>query len=524
MRITALLPIESRIIEIGARCGRLADRLMAAGYSRYLAVAPDERRRDALLRSFPTLTGCVTHCGASRVVRQNNADVLVLNGASALQLARFRAVRHTRYVALKLSATPVCWFAIGLGLIHWVLGRLAWPQVVHCGDTPDAPRLLVFRVRRPRPHGGARQFIPHRLGVDGFLRLLQARGVRHAVLRWFDTLPQMKPGEDLDLLVDDADLEAVRAMLDDGPGIQPIDLYSVTGLPGADFRGMPYYPPYLAEELLDRAIVHQGLCRVPGPREHFLSLAYHALYHKGGESGIVRRGRQGRRRRADHDYPGILRQLAERLGSDVPITLEDLDAYLDAQGWRPPHDMLVRHSCRNRWIRSLVPHPKQRCAAEDRLAVFLIREEALRRGGAERAAKLLEERGFRIIITRLFDDRTATMIARSVRGGNWGRGPWPISGGPPVAAIVVYDPVPLTVSRAQRRRFPFLANARLLCKERIRDAFNEGVPENQHCNVVHSSDNGREAMDYLRIVAPDIVDEVVAGIDAAQPHLHQPAA
>ena len=93
-------------------------------------------------------------------------------------------------------------------------------------------------------------------------------------------------GEDLDLLVDDSSLEEVRTMLDEGPGIQPIDLYSVTGLPGADFRSMPYFPPYLAEELLDRAIVHRGLCSVPAPREHFLSLAYHALYHKGLRRGF----------------------------------------------------------------------------------------------------------------------------------------------------------------------------------------------------------------------------------------------
>ena len=144
-------------------------------------------------------------------------------------------------------------------------------------------------------------------------------------------------------------------MLDDGPGIQPIDLYSVTGLPGADFRSMPYYPPYLAEELLDRAVSHRGLCSVPAPREHFLSLAYHALYHKGAGSGIPLSGdeRLGKGR-AGHDYVAILRRLAVGLGIDVAITLEALDAYLDSQGWRPPHDMLIRLSRRNRWVRSLL--------------------------------------------------------------------------------------------------------------------------------------------------------------------------
>ena len=105
-------------------------------------------------------------------------------------------------------------------------------------------------------------------------------------------------------------------------------------------------------------------------------------------------------------------------------------------------------------------------------------------------------------------------LARSLRGGNWGRGPWSISGGPPVAAIVAYDPSPIAPTRRQKKRFPFIANARLLCKEQLRDAFNEGFSKDQHCNVIHSSDNGREAMDYLRILMPDEVEDLLAGISS----------
>jgi hypothetical protein len=77
-----------------------------------------------------------------------------------------------------------------------------------------------------------------------------------------------------------------------------------------------------------------------------------------------------------------------------------------------------------------------------------------------------------------------------------------------VAAIVTYDPSPIAPSRRDRKRFPFIANARLLCKEQLRDAFNHGYPKEQHCNVIHSSDNGREAMDYLRVIMPEAADDV----------------
>ena len=80
-----------------------------------------------------------------------------------------------------------------------------------------------------------------------------------------------------------------------------------------------------------------------------------------------------------------------------------------------------------------------------------------------------------------------------------------------MAAIVAYDPAPIAPTRKQKKRFPFIANTRLLCKEQLRDAFNEGFPKDQHCNVIHSSDNGREALDYLRIIVPDGVADLLAG-------------
>lgn len=545
MRLTDYWPTNSRIIEIGASTGAIGSCLVDAGYQRYLAVARDECRRRAIVNLCPGLAGCTAVAASPKVVRQNNADVLILNGWSLLHVAWHRSIRHVCHVAWALRPTPLCWLAMLLALVQCLLGRLAWPKVLDCARTHQdgashtarRTRIIAFRVRRPRPHSGVRRFIPHTLGIAGMLRRLQADKIRYAVLRWFESLPELPSGEDLDLLVEDAHLEAVRAMLDASPGIQPIDLYSTSGLPGADFRDMPYFPPYLAEELLERAVVHDDRCVVPAPREHFLSLAYHALYHKGASSGIPRRScKQGAtgsasasvtfakkhwrsqwhplRAPADHDYAAVLGHLAEWLGIRVPITLDDLDAYLDSQGWRPPHDMLVRLARRNRWVRSLLRQPERKPATDDRLAVFLIRQEALRRGGVERAAQLIAACGFQIIATRRFNTQVVPTIARSVRGGNWGRGPWPISGGPPVAAIVAFDPAPMTPTRQQKRRFPFLANVRLLRKEQFRDAFNEGYPDDQHCNVVHSSDNGREALDYLRIIMPDAIDDILARADS----------
>ena len=148
----------------------------------------------------------------------------------------------------------------------------------------------------------------------------------------------------------------------------------------------------------------------------------------------------------------------------------------------------------------------------DKLAVFIVREEALRRGGVERAARLIASHGFQILATHVIDRAASALVARTIRGGNWGKGPWPVSGGPPVAAIVACDPSPIRPTRRERRRFPFVANARLLCKEKIRDEFNNGYPADQHCNVIHSSDNGREALDYLRLIMPGSAEKLVRSL------------
>jgi hypothetical protein len=503
-------PQAAKIIEFGPRDEAMGSALVAAGF-RYLAVAETARQAERIASQG---TGIRPHVLVSRDrqrVRQNNADVLILNGGYAARLRSFRDIRHASFVACPLRNGPVLLWTLLFWCGQFLLGRLAWPRIVHVGGT----RFLSFRVRRPRPYTATRRFIPHWLGVEGFFGGLQAAKIRHAVLRWFETLPHVVAGEDLDLLVDDATLESVRKLLDSGPGLQAVDLYSVCGAPGADYRKLPYYPPYLADQLLARAETHRELCSVPAPHDHFLSLAYHAVYHKGHASGLAADGdSQPRVKRPEHDYARILADLAKRLSMVVPITIAGLDNWLDAQGWRPPHDMLVRLARKNRALRPLVEQTKSG-DADASLAVFLVRREALARGGVKRAAKLIAEHGFEVVETISFAPDRIESIARSLRGGNWGAGPWPKSGGDPVAAIVTRDPAPISPSRRERRKFPFLANARLLKKDAIRDAFNVNRPAAEHCNAIHSSDNGREARDYLRIIVPERADEIIARASSA---------
>jgi hypothetical protein len=213
-------------------------------------------------------------------------------------------------------------------------------------------------TRRPAANGKRRlrasRYVPPEIGLERFFSTLGDREIRYVVLRWFDELPEIKPGSDVDLLIDDRDVGAISDLFTDEVRGTACDLFSVSGLPpGTSYRRIPYLPPDRAAEVLDRAVLFRGLLKVPSPEDHFLSLAYHAVYQKGLRSGLPT-SLPGLQPEPEprHDYAGDLRRLAAAVGLDVPIRMEDLDEHLAARGWRPSPGMRVELGRRNPWVKA----------------------------------------------------------------------------------------------------------------------------------------------------------------------------
>ena len=94
-------------------------------------------------------------------------------------------------------------------------------------QTRSAVREIGRRVLRVPP--GPRRYLRRGYSVDRFLTELTDADVHYAVLRWFETLPAVEPGEDIDLLVADGDLARVEALLTPYrpfPETQKVDLYT----------------------------------------------------------------------------------------------------------------------------------------------------------------------------------------------------------------------------------------------------------------------------------------------------------
>ncbi|TFV64671.1 hypothetical protein E4P41_00020 [Geodermatophilus sp. DF01-2] len=350
----------------------------------------------------------------------------------------------------------------------------------------------------------ARRYLRAGLTLDQFFDELNARGVRYAVLRWFETLPDVDPGEDVDILVADEDLDVVGTMLVShlvAPRRQKFDVYTIWGLPGSDYRGIPYLAPALATGILERAVLLRGRYRVPSPLDHFDSMAYHAVYHKGARSGLPEAvgAVPQLAGAAEHDYAAVLAGLAEQSSLSVPATLRDLDAYLAGKGLRPPLDTLDKLGVSNDWLRR---HVDEQFGPADAgipgLAVFVLRERAAHQLDLLRQELLRQ--GWEPLETVPLHGDAAARVTAGVRGGNWGRGPWPVGGGPPVAYVVAYDLSASVRADTVTGAPPYDLGRVTATKLRIRRRFLDSMPRGERCNPLHSSDQPRQALDYLALL------------------------
>jgi hypothetical protein len=350
-----------------------------------------------------------------------------------------------------------------------------------------------------------RRYVDPSMSVEAFLKALNADGIQYAVLRWFDILPRVEPGEDIDILVSDEDLPRLDAYLTGRKGSgQACDIYTTSGLPGTSFRGIAYFPVERARELLSTAVLKDGLVRVPDPKRHFLSLAYHAVYHKGYSSGLPSTvSNAPPKHRKDHDYAASLAAIAREAGFDLhDFSLESLEETLAAEHWRPSLDALEKLFAGNAWIRDRF---FAEVAAVPRhwrgFTILLVRDEGMRY--LDDVRKIVVEEGFDILAEAAIEGTAKEKTARETRGGNWGRGPWPQSGGLPSYALAVYDCHPIPPGEELSRQHPGLVNARIMAlKLKLRDYANERRKPAERCNIAHSADNAAQARYYAEMALP----------------------
>lgn len=194
--------------------------------------------------------------------------------------------------------------------------------------------------------------IPQGLSISDFFQKLAEKDINYVVLRWFDKLPNLAAGGDIDILVADEDYHTLISLLKYSRfGVQ-CDIYSQTGKPGGLYKGVvPYLPNKLAASMLINKLVLNGI-KVPSDRDYFFSLAFHAVYQKGLKSGLPTTTKLNPLKNPDHDFENILGSLSVAAGVKCKMTMEELDACLDQEGLRPSQDVLRALSRFNPWVKA----------------------------------------------------------------------------------------------------------------------------------------------------------------------------
>lgn len=341
--------------------------------------------------------------------------------------------------------------------------------------------------------------------ADRIFKEIAAQDINYSVLRWFDELPDLDPKEDIDLLVSDSDFYRLKRILQRGrPGVLgfvKFDVYPESNLEG----DMAYYPPHLASQILKNKRQLECGIWVPSTREHFLSLTYHALFHKGFGSGLSTEFVDRSAIEPKRDFASYLSTLAGQ--ASIPIinmSMTGLERVLQAHGWLPPLDVYLRRSKRNDWVR-LRAHQifDSTYRVNHGLAVFIIREVIAGTHLESLLKRRLLENGASIINEIELCGVQALQLVQITRGGDWGRPRLGKGyGGLPAKIIIaqhqqdgaILEPEGLPSGAVE---YDWL----LEIKKEIRAEANSGVPDKMQCHVLHTSDNGVEAAHYRDLIS-----------------------
>jgi hypothetical protein len=508
VNLAALLGSGSRVIEVYPHDARLAEDLSRRGHDHYLGLV-EPGRLDEVRRSGGEIGSRFQALEDPSVIVRHDADLLVLPADFATHLWLARDLQHLRYLAVEVAGPASLFWTRVAGLAERAAGRVLVKG--YYTAVGRRYRVVEFQHRRePR----ARRYLSPVWGAEGLRRRLDDIGIDYVVLRWFEGLPNIEPGEDLDMLVADEHVDKLHELLAEEPGTIPVDAYSQSGVGRADYKGIAYYPPRLAGRILEGAVVHESGFRVPNGEDHLHSLAYHAVYHNGDRSGLWSTVLERRHEDPEHDYLGTLEQLARRLRVALPVgSLEELDEYLASVGWRPSLDALLRLAPSNPWIEARFFGGRIEASELPETAVFVLRDRALATISLSEVRRTLDHFGFEVLLTRTLDEAAQERCVAEMRGGNWGKGPYGQSGGGPAAVIVAVHYGPKEPLPAVRASYPHLSNNEVLeTKRRLRDLVNSPLEPDEHCNPVHSSDSELEAWEYIRMAVPDEVAYLAAAV------------
>ena len=439
----------------------------------------------------------------TRAIGKNSADVIILNCAGWNELRALQKAVGTLLFFERFTAFNVIFLFYFL-LMGIVTGRNNYLGLFYLRRGIKVTFYLGIKKKQQRERT-TRNYLSPLVRIEDFFKELNCEKINYCILRWFENLPDIEVGEDIDLLIEDGDLTKIYSVIDRQPGIVPLDIYSKSGVPGSDYNNLPYYVFSLAESVLKDSFLYKDIFKVPTWENYFYLLAYHAVFHKGEASGITsNKYKLISKVKPDHDYLHHLRIILSKTNLDVTdLTLEGLHSFLDDKKLVPSLDTQYKLSLQNQYLKVFLEDFHNQSNLPEKfkgLICFVVREKIIEAGLVEYLKKLIQKHGFTIILSSQIKDSVKDDFTKRVRGGNWNRGPWPTNAGKPALLIVAFDVYPIKPTPEDLQQHPGLSNKRIEEKNAIRDLLNRKLPDRKDwCNGLHSSDNEMQAAEYLSL-------------------------
>lgn len=426
------------------------------------------------------------------------ADVAFLEGRAVKAL--FAGLPHrARFVLVSLRPS-IHWLIAGLGLLRRLLSKQLTFEGVKTFSFSNRFWLVLYRDKIKKISGGLLT-LSEETGVQKFLDYLREEKVRYVVLRFYENLPDLgREGGDLDILIANEDEAKLRSFLEKHPGNIKVDIWPVVN---PNFNSSSYYPPMLARKIIETAVDGPANSRIPGPRESFLSLAYHALYHKGTLSGIPTRITDLEvEEKPDNNYANRLSSMAKNLGIELTITMEGIDEYLHQQGWRPRLDTLAKIAPYNEWVKKRFFSSENQ--KEIGLRVFIVKQKAIDLGLENQILETITKSGeFIILKSHVIPPEQKKYVADHLRGGVWADKADKTIDYLPAMAVVVMD-----VHTAHKaRRGTKLAEDENLRTKNLKKLLRQTF-DRDSTSMVHSTDNSNEAWEYIDVCFPSEVEHI----------------
>ncbi len=452
----------------------------------------------------------------THAIEKNSTDIIVLNDSGFRELNAL-----LRTAEAQLCFTKITIFNLFL-LPYFLLKGIILKRFKFYG------LFSFYRLKRYAFYLGfirirqfkrtTRCYLSPNINIEEFFDKLNRKKIKYSILRWFEELNNFDLHEDIDLIVDDHDLNEVHSIIFDQPGIIPFDIYSQSGLPGSDFRSLPYYSSALAEKAINEAVLFNGKYKVPTWENYFYLLSYHAVFHKGENSGLSsKKYKLSPHTTSDHDYLSHLKYILAKTKLEITeFTLEGLHLFLEEKGFAPPIDTQYKLSLQNEYLKEcLKDFHKQSDHVKkfEGLVCFVAREKIIELGLLEELKKYIQKEGFTIIKVKELEETVKAQFSIKVRGGNWNQGPWPVNGGYPAILLIAFDVHPVKPESDDFKIHPGLSNRRIKNKSEIRDFINNSLPDKKEWfNGIHSSDNELQAVEYFTLAGvnqEEIYEEII---------------